>query len=188
MSKAARAPRALLLLLSAAFAAAPTWARAETHPAQASGWQGFDSAEGGFRVLLPAEPQVVRSTRRTVLGSIQEVRFATALADTEMAVELRDLPRIAVLLLSSAGILNRARDALLEAAGGRLIDADDAPRGGHPARSLRYEIGGSPPRRETALLVLLENRLYIALATWPVSSEGGADAARFLDSFEIRSP
>ena len=41
---------------------------------------------------------------------------------------------------------------------------------------------------ERALLVLVENRLYIAIATWSEPAPSDAPLARFFESFEVWAP
>lgn len=148
----------------------------------------FSSSGGRFRVALPAQPIVSRSSRRTFLGRIVETRYVAEVGDTRAIVELYDLPHVAAILLSEGAILDRALDGLLENAGGRRIAARDATHQSFPAREVTYEISDRPARMERALLVLVERRLYIALATWPSAEAPPTAAERLFESFEIWSP
>ncbi|HEY5656944.1 MAG TPA: hypothetical protein VIY27_04070 [Myxococcota bacterium] len=149
----------------------------------------FSPPGGHFSVRLPVEPAAAAtSTRRTLLGAIAETTYRVEVGDRRFALELRDLPAVAVFLLPSGTILDRARDGLREAVGGRLLDAREAPHRGHPAREIVYEIPGEPLRVERALLVLVGGRLYIALATWPAAADAGPAVDRLFESFEVWEP
>jgi hypothetical protein len=148
----------------------------------------FSPPAGRFRVALPAQPIVSGSSRRTFLGKIVEKRYVVNVGDTRVAVELYDLPHLAAILLTEGVILDRARDGLLENVGGRAIAAGDTSHQSFPAREVTYELSGRPARTERALLVLVEPRLYIALATWPSGSAAPPAAERLFESFEIWPP
>jgi hypothetical protein len=147
----------------------------------------FSPPEGRFSALLPAEPVVSTVTRRTFLGAVVGTRYVVEIGDTTVAVELHDLPRMARLLVPANAILGRARDRLVEDVGTRVVAARDALRGGFPAREVTYELE-RPARIEEALLVLVERRLYIALATWPRGSAIPPAARRLFESFEVWPP
>ena len=148
----------------------------------------FSSAEGRFRVVLPAEPVVSESTRRTFLGTIAETRYLADAGDTHLAVEIYDLPPVAAILLPEGTILDRARDALVKGAGDRAVATRDASHQSFPAREVSYELSDRPARIGRALLVLVEPRLYIALASWPSASPPPPEVERLFESFEIWSP
>ena len=136
---------------------------------------------------MPKKPVVSTATRRTFLGPVVGTKYAVDVGDTTVAVELHDLPRMARFLLPANAILGRARDRLVEDTGGRVVAARDALRGGFPARQVTYELE-RPARVEEALLVLVERRLYIALATWPSGSAIPPAAQRLFESFEVWPP
>jgi hypothetical protein len=148
----------------------------------------FSPPEGRFRAALPTQPVVSGSFRRTFLGKIVEKRYAVNVGDTRVAVELYDLPQVAAILLTEDSILDRARDGLLENVGGRAIAARETSHQSFPAREVTYELADRPARIERALLVLIEPRLYIALASWPSASSAPPAAERLFESFEIWPP
>jgi hypothetical protein len=148
----------------------------------------FSPPGGRFRVVLPAQPVVSGSTRRTLLGTIVEVRYAADIGDTRVARELYDLPHLAAILLPDSAILDRASDGLVEGAGGRVIAAREASHQSFPAREVSYELSDRSARIERALLVLVEHRLYIALATWPSASIAPPTAERLFETFEVWPP
>ena len=148
----------------------------------------FSPPGGRFSVRVPAEPVVSAKTRQTLFGAVVETRYAVEIADTSLAVELYELPRIAAFLLPASAILGRARARLLEGTGGRAVATRDAPHRGFPAREVAYEIPEQPIRVEKALLVLVEHRLYIALATWPRALAAHPAAERLFETFEVWQP
>jgi hypothetical protein len=90
------------------------------------------------------------------------------------------------LLLTSDAILDRARAGFLEDVGGRVIDSRSTTRSGFPAREIHYTRPDPSSPEERALMVLVERRLYIVIATEPGPPE--ASAARILRSFEVWRP
>jgi hypothetical protein len=168
--------------------AAPARPLEVAEPAQpASREIAFSPPDGRFSASFPAEPVVSTATRRTFLGAVVATRYAVETGDITVAVELHDLPRMARFLLPADAILGRARDRLVEDVGGRVVAAADALRGGFPARQVTYELE-RPVRVEEALLVLVERRLYIVLATWPSGSAVPPAAQRLFESFEVWLP
>lgn len=183
--------RALTLLVASACLCAGAQARdldSVDRSWLASPGVAFSPPGGHFSVRVPVEPVTTTSSRRTLLGAISETIYAVEIADRRLAVELRDLPPVAVFLLPGGTILDRARDGLLEAVGGRLVDARETPHRGHPARELTYEIPEEPLRIERALLVLVGRRLYIALATWSAAAGSDPAADRLFETFEVWAP
>lgn len=148
----------------------------------------FSPPGGRFSVHVPAEPVVSAKTWQTLLGAVVETRYAVEIGDTSVAVELYDLPRLAAFLLPASAILGRARDRLVEGTGGRVVATRDAPHRGFPAREVTYEIAEQPIRVEKALLVLVEHRLYIALATCPRALAAHPAAERLFETFDVWQP
>lgn len=191
MKTASRALRLLALLASFLGICGPAPAHgldAGEPPPHSPQWRSFRSPESRFSVSVPSAPEVTTKTHPTIVGPVRETRYAAGFGETVVAIELHELPRIAVFLLPTGAILDRAREELVKATGGRVIASRDATHRGHSARELTYEIPQQPILKERALLVLVEHRLYIAFATWPEGSQAGPAAARVFESFEIWAP
>jgi hypothetical protein len=185
------ASRALILFSCVVWICAPALGRADDRDESVplpSGWRTFKSPEGRFSAPFPSEPVATTSTHRTLLGPIHGALYAADLGDLRVSVELHDLPRLAAFLLSTDTILERARKGLLEGVGGRAIDERSVVHRGYPARETRYALTDPPSAIERALLVLVENRLYIAIATWSEPAPSDAPLARFFESFEVWAP
>lgn len=182
--------RAQILCVAGLWICSPAPARAlgAVEPALAASREiALSPPDGRFSAFFPAEPVVSTVVRRTFLGAVVGTRYAVEMGDTTVALELHDLPRMATFLMTTSAILGRARDRLVEDVGGRVVAARDALHGGFPAREVTYELE-QPARVGKALLVLVERRLYIALANWPGASATHPAAERLFGSFEVWPP
>jgi len=184
-----KAPRALILFTCALWVGGPALARGtdgDPVVSEASVWRPFRSPEGRFSILFPGAPVVTSSERGTILGPVRGKRYAVEMGGTRVTVAFHDLPRIAIFLLTSGAILDRARESFLEDVGGRMIDSRSTTHDGFPAREVHYTRPDPASPEERALFVLVEGRLYLAIATEPGPPE--ARAVEVLQSFETRRP
>lgn len=175
---------ALLLVLGGL---APAFAQTEPAPA-APHWRDFHSEQGRFRVELPAAPRVERSSHGTAMGSVTEVSFRAGWGDRQVAVVYEEIPAAARWLVPAGVILGRAASSLVEDAGGREIESLESSWRGRPARELRYSLSGSPALQARVRLVLVEARLYLLEALWPLGEAMPPELERFRASFEVEGP
>ncbi len=144
----------------------------------------FRSETGRFSVRLPAPPHRSSSSQATLAGRIESAEYLVETGAVELRVELHDVPTVASLLLSDGALLERAENDLL--ADDRAEDerAVATQLQGHPAREVRYRLGGGDGREARALLVLVGRRLYIAVALHPPAVDD-ASVDRFFGSFAV---
>jgi hypothetical protein len=159
--------------------------------ARADSWTLFESHEGRFRVLLPATPDVSTEKDSTLMGDVPGVDF-TAIGDGVRArVEIHDVPRVIVLLLPDSDLLRRVGQRTADDRAGRILSEEALTFRGRPARRLRYVCTHDANRVEVALLVLVGQRIYIALVR-PLAPGGAAlselaarTVQRFFDSLDF---
>ena len=175
------------LLLVLAGLLAPALAETGPWPATPS-WRPFRSEAGRFRVELPSVPRVERSTHGTAMGSVTEVSFHAGWGDREVAVVYEDIPTAARWLVPAGVILGRAASSLVEDAGGREIESLESSWRGRPARELHYALPRAAPRQARARLILVEARLYLLVARWPLGAAMPPELKRFRASFEVEGP
>jgi hypothetical protein len=140
---------------------------------------------GRFSIDLPGEsPSVRELTGPKFSMTSNDVQHTAFVGDTEFAVEIHDIPRVAEFLLSSTYILERAVKGMLDDIGGREVDSVEASLQGEPAREVRFEI---PDRKLTGnlLLVLAGRRLYLVTVQHPESIEPPSATAPFFESFSF---
>ena len=166
-----------------------SWLWSGSHPGRCeatdSRGRRYESQTGRFRVLLPAPPLATSGVFKTRAGSVPEVGVETETADLVLKVEHHDLPRLACLLLPDQRILEFATSGLLDDRHGRLESEQRTFFQGHPGRTLRYARTDLGDRPEEARLVLVGQRLYIAVARADGASDAREQIARFFDSFEF---
>jgi len=144
-------------------------------------WLRFRSPDGRFAVDLPAAPTQQLSEQQTLVGRVRTRVFVAARGDTELRVEVHEVPGAARWLLTDGALLARAERDLLEDEGALDVRASDVQQLGRPAREVTYRDAAG--RLGRARLVLLEGRLYVLATLRPLGAESSA-VERFLDSFE----
>jgi hypothetical protein len=175
-----------LVRLAASFLlVAVVWLAPRAVRADGLAWTRYESQTGRFRVLLPAPPRATSGVFKTRAASVPEVGVETETADLVLKVEHHDLPRLACLLLPDQRILEFATSGLLDDRHGRLESEQRTFFQGHSGRMLRYARTDLGDRPEEARLVLVGQRLYIALARADGASDAREQIARFFDSFEF---
>ena len=156
-------------------------------------WKDFSSREGGFRVLMPGNPQVYDSTQKTPNGDVvmHWTRYNGVISQDVMYI---DTPANVEDASIVKGIFDDMRDsALANAADGkpRVINESDWPVDGHPGRFLRIELVDNTVLR--IRFVAVKNRVYTLIAgsrkAEPnvMGSENDYQeiAMAFLDSFHL---
>ncbi len=148
-------------------------------------WEPFRSEVGRFAVRLPGPPEQRRDSHATLAGRVESAEYRVDDGSLELRVELHDVPAVAGWLLSDGALLARAQQDLLADDRAREARDESAEVQGHPARRVRYRLGGGDGRDGRALLVLVGARLYILAALHPPHVEADAALDRFFGSFEV---
>jgi hypothetical protein len=79
-----------------------------------TGWREFHSPSAGFRAEIPAEPEFQCSEERTLVGKLLHYRYIVEHPAAHFDLERFDIPAIAVILLSSRQLLERAKKGYVE--------------------------------------------------------------------------
>lgn len=192
MDTALRALRPqILYALTALLCALPaTPVRAEETVARHSSpgpavWETYRSPEGRFSVRIPGRPRIIPLRRSTILGPIYGSKHRVDFGDFHVSVSLMDLPAIATFILPSSSILDQARKGIVDEEDGRLDSTHDLIHQGYPARAFRYEIPQPEARSEEVLLILVESRLYIVIASRPAPAPQDELFANLFQTFQV---
>lgn len=159
----------ITLIISAAFVSEAL--------AQAQPWTRFNSPEGRFSVLMPANPLREEQTKEVrgdkvvmrffTAGSEQGV-FIVAYADYKMGPAKQEL--------------DANRDSFLRGMKATLISESDIKLQENPGREIRAERDRLSIRSR---IYLIGNRYYQVVAITPATLPGNLQADRFLASFEL---
>ncbi|HEV2864197.1 MAG TPA: hypothetical protein VGX48_24580 [Pyrinomonadaceae bacterium] len=201
-----RITSAFLLLAALACCAASAEAQ-RRRPARppapaASPWKEFVSKEGGFSVLLPAEPKLSRQDVDTPLGKIPNYLHMTVTEASAYVVGYGDFPKFSETPEFVGNILDGARDRLLATdASRRLLGERDIVVAGHRGREWLVADAKFLYRAET---FMARGRFFQVLLLAPLgvafnSGRAGANAAgrtafyegiskKFFGSFKLLPP
>jgi hypothetical protein len=149
------------------------------------GWTRTEWREGRCRFATPAPPRDLtrdpedgRVIRAKIVEHSQGIYWVSYTPLTEGIPDDE----------AAEGTFDRVRNTLLEEdPSTRLISERPCPLGDHPGREFIYafsEPGGGPLRRKTRMFIV-GDRMYMVSATGAPSWVDSANAARFLDSFEL---
>jgi hypothetical protein len=141
-----------------------------------------------FEVLLPGTPTVTHDSHSTYLGDVIGTRLESNVGVHRATLTHQDIPSIATTLMPDSIILDRAGDSVVEANKGRLSLDRSYEWQGFAAREMAYEVPGDPPRLTRARLVLVDSRIYMAIASWPAPEGIPSQLVAFLDSFALTPP
>jgi hypothetical protein len=110
-----------------------------------SGWREFHSESAGFRAELPAEPQLQYSEDLTLAGKVLHYRYSVEHPAAHFDLERFELPTVAVFLLSSRRLLERAKEGYVEELEVIVDGAEEIEVQGHPGLRLliRHRAVGS---------------------------------------------
>jgi hypothetical protein len=151
-------------------------------------WPQFRSERGRFAVKLPGSPEEIRGRRATLGGFVHWAEYIAKRGATEFRVEYHDLPWLATFLLSTDGLLDRARDGLVSEEHGHELSSGVASVQGHPAREVSFRIPAEQDLSGDALLVLVGERLYVVVAMGPQTQRDVSALDVFFRSFEVWEP
>ena len=151
-------------------------------------WLRFRSERGRFAVRLPGSPEEIRDTRATLGGIVHWSEYLAKRGATEFRVEHHDLPWLATFLLSTDGLLKRAKDGLVEEEHGHELSGAPVSVQGYPAREVSFRVQAEQDLAGDALLVLVGRRLYVLVALGPQAERDASALDRYFRSFEIWEP
>jgi|ERR1700682_2297090 len=151
---------------------------------QNSKWINYNSAEGRYTILLPAEPKL--STQESATADGQKFSQYMAIVRDQDAIYLVGYFDHAPGTVFSA---DRARDGMVTAVKGTLLSERTISLSGYPGRELKVAA-----KSETTDYIIqakfwdTENRVYVLQVVYPKSVEGesiNTRAAQYFDSFQV---
>jgi hypothetical protein len=151
-------------------------------------WLRFRSERGRFAVQLPESPEEIRATRVTLGGGVRWTEYRARRGATELRVEHHDLPWLAKLLLTTDGLLKRAKDGLVSEEHGHELSSAGVSVQGYPAREVSFRVRAEQELAGDALLVLVGRRLYVLVTLGPQAERDASTLDRFFRSFEVWEP
>ena len=129
-----------------------------------SGWREFHSRAAGFRVEVPAEPQLHYSEDRTFAGKVVHHHYIVEHPAARFDLERLDLPAAAVFLLSARRLLERAKDGYVEEVGAIVDSAEEIEVQGHPGTRLLFRQRAAGSVQEETRFILAGRHLYMVAA------------------------
>ncbi len=172
MRKAAITVVLLLFIASLAFAV------------QDPDWITYNSAEGRYNVLLPAQPKL--STQESTTADGQKfLQYMASVQQSDAMYLVGYFDHMPGTIFSA----DRARDSMAEAVKGTVVSERTISLNGYPGRELK--VAAKLNTSDYILLVKFwnsESRVYVLQVVYPRSSESEAlntRAAKYFDSFQI---
>lgn len=143
-------------------------------------WQLFTSAQGGFSIDMPGQPEA--STQPSSGGATSYVFSASKDGRSYMA-SYTDLPASAS-GFTPKQLLDSTRDGAATSSGGELVEEQEITLGQYPGRdfTLNVELLKNSIRQRA---FLVGPRLYQIVTTGPGDDVNSADADRFFNSFRL---
>jgi hypothetical protein len=148
-------------------------------------WSAFRSETGRFLVELPAAPEVHTESSITFFGAVRHTKYTLRVENALVAVEVHEFPAVAATLLPSHAILEHTRRGVLEDTHSRQIESHARTVQEMPALDFTYEMPGTPTRRERALAVLVDHRVYLVTGMTEGSPGSHPEIGRFFESFRF---
>ena len=147
-------------------------------------WKEHSSAEGGFSVLLPGNPQKAKQTIKSPAGDLEFNMFLYqhGVLDSAGVVYLTYPPAVvqagpeAIYAGAKAGATSRVP-------GGKLIKEEKVTVAGQPGREFLVDVAGKAQVR--LRIVLIKDRLYQITISGSAETVASADAEQFFGSFKL---
>jgi hypothetical protein len=129
-----------------------------------SGWREFHSRAAGFRVEVPAEPQLHYSEDLTVAGKVVHHHYVIEHPAARFDLERLDLPAVAVFFLSARRLLERAKNGYVEELDAIVDGAEEIEVQGHPGIRLLFRERAAGSVQEETWFILAGRHLYMVAA------------------------
>lgn len=126
-----------------------------------TGWRELYSPEAGFRAEVPAAPEFRYGEKRTFAGKLRHYRYTVEHPAAHFDLERFDLPAVAVLLLSSRRLLERAKEGYVEDLEITLDRTEEIEFQGHPGLRLLFRRRGPESLQGETRFILAGRHLYM---------------------------
>jgi hypothetical protein len=154
-----------------------------------STWVTFVSPDGDFEIAAPGQLARVKPAPDVVPSAVFQLTASSNGYSTYFHVKRLDFPAGTLAGLSSKildSALDGVRDQNVAATHGQLVSESPITLGSNRGREIRYSADAGNTVA-TERLYIVADRVYSVLAVRKPSLEADAAAARFLDSFHLRS-
>lgn len=165
-------PRFAAVVALAAFVAAP---------AQAQNWVEHKPAGIGYRIEMPAAPQIQARDVPTAIGPIKTTMAVVDRGSIAYIVSHNDYPAAAIQGKSPDDLLDGIRNG--QVGTHQLRSEQKIDMGGRPARHLVIETAQG--QVILSRIVMVEARLFQAIYVGPRGTDAGEAAQRFINSFAL---
>ncbi|MBF5041773.1 hypothetical protein FGE12_05175 [Aggregicoccus sp. 17bor-14] len=143
------------------------------------------AAPEGFKVQMPANPQVNHNKTPTAAGEVTVGSWSTQTDGVVYSVSTADYPESVIASISPAAFLNGVRDGVVkQLKGGTLKSEEEVTLDGYPGKSFVAESNQGEAKVRT---YLVGPRLY-TLVTVYNPSVGAPQADTFLGSLQLVNP
>ena len=129
-----------------------------------SGWREFHSRAAGFRVEVPAEPQLHYSEDRTLAGKVDHHHYIIEHPAARFDLERLDLPAAALFFFSTRRLLERAKNGYIEELDPIVDSAEAIEVQGHPGIRLLSRQRAAGSVQEETWFILAGRHLYLVAA------------------------
>jgi hypothetical protein len=146
-----------------------------------SNWVKFQSPEGRFSVLLPAQPKETKETTQSPVGPYTTTLFISKGAgETYIAAWIDYDPS---LKFDDQKELEANRDNFITGVKGTLVSSNNIVFRGYPA--LEFD-GTTPTYSFKSRVYIVGKRPYMLLASYLKAAESSQNINKFFSSFEVK--
>ncbi len=150
-----------------------------------TGWREFYSPSAGFRAEVPAQPEFQCSQERTLVGKLLHYRYIVEHPAAHFDLERFDLPAVAVFLLSSRQLLERAKNGYVENLEIIVDGTEEIELQGHPGLRLLLRRRAAGSLQGETRFVLAGRHLYMVEGIPLLPEARSTMVERVFSSFRI---
>jgi hypothetical protein len=146
-------------------------------------WKPFTPKEGGFSILFPGTPAQEKQESKTPAGTVTVTYFVLEQGGITYVASYSVFPKESVNPRTQEKRLDNARNGAVASAKGKLERERKFHLHKYPAREVL--IAGEKGFVRSRIYAV-ENRLYQTLVMGAKKEVAGKDAAKFLESFQLK--
>jgi hypothetical protein len=148
-------------------------------------WRDFYSPSARFRAEVPGEPEFRHGEERTIVGKLLHYRYTVEHPAAYFDLERFDLPAIAVCLLSSKQLLERAKNGYVENLQIIVDLVEEIELQGHPGLRLLIRRRTPGSLQGETRFILAGRHLYMVEGIPLIPEARSSMVERVLSSFRI---